>query len=368
MYVSVAVVFDGKGRLLLRQRGVNGVESGTWELPGGFIEPGELPETAVCRELFEETGVHGVASKLIGVVEWSAPAHGTVVLLFYEVVPSQNMSSHVRGVLLPSEDAGQLDLPPPDRLMVTALVNVKGRVEEIIPQGLCHSNLPSVWDMVWRSSDRYAHPRVRRSRIDAKLSWFRELGHHFHQTERILDLGCGPGYALDALLDNSIAPYYLGTDRSSIAIAQALNRHRRKKADFLWWQKDSLPFPSGTFTTVLALGVLEHQRDPSVLLNEIRRVLVTGGELLLVQSSTRTWFYPARLLRQAMGFWPYGFQRNISYARLERLLREAGFAVCGVAFKHSQPVGDKLLPYLDRIVGIFWSEWRRYIVVRCTAA
>ena len=103
-------------------------------------------------------------------------------------------------------------------------------------------------------------------------------------------------------------------------------------------------------------------------MSTIKRVLVTGGELLLVQSSTKTWFYPARLLRQALGLWPYGFQRNMSYAGIERLLREAGFTVCGVAFKHSQSGDNNLLPYLDRMVGTFWTEWRRYVVVRCTAA
>lgn len=29
-----------------------------WELPGGKVEPGERPEAAAVRELFEETGAH----------------------------------------------------------------------------------------------------------------------------------------------------------------------------------------------------------------------------------------------------------------------------------------------------------------------
>lgn len=28
----------------------------TWEIPGGHIEKGEIPETAAKRELYEETG------------------------------------------------------------------------------------------------------------------------------------------------------------------------------------------------------------------------------------------------------------------------------------------------------------------------
>ena len=30
-----------------------------WEIPGGHLEPGELPEEALHRELFEETGLEG---------------------------------------------------------------------------------------------------------------------------------------------------------------------------------------------------------------------------------------------------------------------------------------------------------------------
>lgn len=32
---------------------------GTWGVPGGGIEPGELPKEAAVRELVEETGFHG---------------------------------------------------------------------------------------------------------------------------------------------------------------------------------------------------------------------------------------------------------------------------------------------------------------------
>lgn len=37
----------------------------TLELPGGKLEPGETPETAAIRELFEETGVSADKAKLL---------------------------------------------------------------------------------------------------------------------------------------------------------------------------------------------------------------------------------------------------------------------------------------------------------------
>lgn len=53
--VSAAVaVFDGDDRVLLQQRRDNG----RWELPGGCVEPGETPWSAVRRECIEETGIN----------------------------------------------------------------------------------------------------------------------------------------------------------------------------------------------------------------------------------------------------------------------------------------------------------------------
>lgn len=55
--VAAGVLIDGAGRVLIAQRPPGKVAAGKWEFPGGKIEPGESPLSALTRELHEELGV-----------------------------------------------------------------------------------------------------------------------------------------------------------------------------------------------------------------------------------------------------------------------------------------------------------------------
>lgn len=56
LVVAVALI-DPDGRVLIAQRPPGKAMAGLWEFPGGKIEPGETPETALIRELKEELGI-----------------------------------------------------------------------------------------------------------------------------------------------------------------------------------------------------------------------------------------------------------------------------------------------------------------------
>lgn len=55
--VAAALLIDPDGRVLLAQRPAGKSLAGLWEFPGGKVEPGETPETALIRELHEELGI-----------------------------------------------------------------------------------------------------------------------------------------------------------------------------------------------------------------------------------------------------------------------------------------------------------------------
>ena len=62
--VSAVALIDADGRVLLAQRPAGKSMAGLWEFPGGKVEPGESPETALIRELREELGIDTWASCL----------------------------------------------------------------------------------------------------------------------------------------------------------------------------------------------------------------------------------------------------------------------------------------------------------------
>lgn len=61
LVVAQAIVIGDDGVLLAVRSDLRG-----WELSGGTVEEGETPEAAVCREVWEETGLEVVVEQHIG--------------------------------------------------------------------------------------------------------------------------------------------------------------------------------------------------------------------------------------------------------------------------------------------------------------
>ncbi len=62
--VSAVALIGPDGRVLLAQRPEGKSLAGLWEFPGGKVEVGESPESALIRELREELGIETKASCL----------------------------------------------------------------------------------------------------------------------------------------------------------------------------------------------------------------------------------------------------------------------------------------------------------------
>jgi len=63
--VAVAVIEDGRGRLLVTRRERGAHLEGRWEFPGGKVKKGETHKAAVARECKEELGVDVTVGDLV---------------------------------------------------------------------------------------------------------------------------------------------------------------------------------------------------------------------------------------------------------------------------------------------------------------
>ena len=83
--VAVGILVDSGARFLLTSRPAGKVYAGYWEFPGGKLEPGEMVEEALRRELAEELGIAVEAAKpwQVEVVDYP---HALVRLHFWKVL------------------------------------------------------------------------------------------------------------------------------------------------------------------------------------------------------------------------------------------------------------------------------------------
>ena len=123
--VVAAALVDPDGRVLVAERPAGKHLAGQWEFPGGKIDSGETPETALVRELAEELGIDTSVSCLApaGFASHAYPDFHLVLLLFV----CRKWSGTARGrdgqrlQWLRPNALFALDMPPADRPLLGLL-------------------------------------------------------------------------------------------------------------------------------------------------------------------------------------------------------------------------------------------------------
>jgi arsenite methyltransferase len=148
--------------------------------------------------------------------------------------------------------------------------------------------------------------------------------------ERIIDVGCGPGFYVADLLE-VVGPEgsVVGVDMSPDMIALA-KRRTAERANVALHEGDlsRLPASDGEFDAALCVQVMEYVDDPVTALAEIHRVLRPGGRLVVwdVDWSTLSWHSSdEQRMRRVLSIWDQHLAHPALPRTLGAALRSAGY-------------------------------------------
>lgn len=120
--VVAAIIHDDEGRVFATQRGY-GDWKDWWEFPGGKMEPGETPEEALLREIWEELETRIVVERLVKTVEWDYPKFHLTMHCFLCHIESGHpvLLEHEAARWLKQGKLDDVNWLPADRIVVDEL-------------------------------------------------------------------------------------------------------------------------------------------------------------------------------------------------------------------------------------------------------
>lgn len=199
----------------------------------------------------------------------------------------------------PRRNSGHLDFPI-DRVSRHEAQSILGPPDMQQPQAVRerYDRLAGEYDQRWAG---YISASARHTLARAR----------FRDSESVLDVGCGTGS-----LQRASGADLVGVDLSTAMLARACGR--RAAADV-----SALPFPSQTFDVVASASSLHYWSDPVRALAEIRRVLKTGGRLVLTDWCDD--YVACKVCDRLLRLTHRAYARAYSVHALRRIIERAGF-------------------------------------------
>jgi ubiquinone/menaquinone biosynthesis C-methylase UbiE len=144
---------------------------------------------------------------------------------------------------------------------------------------------------------------------------------------KVLDIGCGTGYAVLQMGSIISEGRICGIDISSRMIDKArakVPESLRERVEFRQASSENIPYSEGEFDNILCTNSFHHYPEPILALGEMYRVLRPGGKAVILENATDlSWYIWAwdRILRII----EKGHVRYYSSQEIGKMLKEAGF-------------------------------------------
>ncbi len=177
-----------------------------------------------------------------------------------------------------------------------------------------------VWDDYWQRKVDYEKVYSNEGRIASNLESTIDF-----QNKCILEVGAGTGRDSAELARRGAMVVVLDKSSRAMVIIREVMRRENIQLFPVIGDVKNLPFTTGSFQVVFHQGLLEHFLEPNVVLHENRRVLETGG-LVLVDVPQK--YHPYTVVKHILmtfGRWFAGWETEYTIAGLSSTMKQAGF-------------------------------------------
>jgi SAM-dependent methyltransferase len=181
-------------------------------------------------------------------------------------------------------------------------------------------NGQSSWDKLWSSRKR---PYVYQNVVETAERCLAGV-----TGKSILEVGCGRGATLLEFAKRGANVVGLDYSEQALALCRSFEgvSQRSGRSVFLKGDARELPFADDSFDLVYSIGLVEHFRDPGLLLAEQYRVLRPDGILFVQVPQKYTAYTVIKKMVIQIGKWPYGgWETQFAAGELSKLVTRAGF-------------------------------------------
>jgi ubiquinone/menaquinone biosynthesis C-methylase UbiE len=155
--------------------------------------------------------------------------------------------------------------------------------------------------------------------------------------KKVLEIGCGNGFGTKLINKYFQPKKIIGIDLDEKMIDKAI-KNRLKNADFQVGDATKLQIKSLSIDAVFDFGAIHHIPNWKDCLNEIYRVLKSGGQIFIEDLSIDTFNMPFGLFMRKLTHHPY--KNMYKYSEFANHFEEVGFKI--IKKEIYKPIG---LPY-----------------------
>lgn len=157
-------------------------------------------------------------------------------------------------------------------------------------------------------------------------------------SDHVLEIGCGPGVALEACLARATTGLVVGLDHSLTMLQQAEARNARAVADgrlrLQVGRIDDVAFPSESFDKIFWINVVQFIEDQAAIFAKLHGALKPGGRLATTYMPRGAHPTKEQALDMAQAIRHHLEQAHFCHIRTEELALTPVPAVCVIGMRH----------------------------------